>query len=226
MNKTILLTGDSKGLGLETRKHLEAIGYNVLGISRNSIDIKYDLSNTKEIKQLYLDQIKPVGPIHAYINNAAFAYDDIVTNLNLEQLSLMYNINVFSPMLLTKYVIRDMLLHNTQGNIVHISSISAHTGYKGLAMYASSKGAIEAFSKNTAREWGRMGIRSNVVAPGFMETDMSKGLSDQQKHKIFTRNSMMKKLKIDEVVKTIGFLVGEDSHGLTGQVINVDNGSI
>lgn len=82
----------------------------------------------------------------------------------------MYNVNVFSPMLLTKYAIRNMLLHHTQGSIIHISSISVHTGYKGLSMYASSKGALEAFSKDTAREWGQLGIRSNVVVPGFMET--------------------------------------------------------
>ena len=74
-------------------------------------------------------------------------------------------------MMMTKNVIRNMLLHKTKGTIVHISSISAHTGYKGLAMYASSKGALEAFSKDTAREWGPLGIRSNVVLPGTIKTE-------------------------------------------------------
>lgn len=73
------------------------------------------------------------------------AYDDIVTNLNLEKLQAMYAVNVFTPMMITKYALRNMLLHHTKGCIIHISSISAHTGYKGLAMYASSKGALEAF---------------------------------------------------------------------------------
>ena len=93
----------------------------------------------------------------------------------------MYKVNVFSPMMLTKYMLRDMLLNKTKGSIVHISSVSAHTGYKGLAMYASTKGALEAFSKNTAREWGSLGIRSNVVCPGFMDTDMSSSLTKEQK---------------------------------------------
>ena len=83
--------------------------------------------------------------IFGFINNAAVAYDDIVSNLNLEKLHHMYNVNVYSPMMITKYVLRDMLLHKTKGSIVHISSVSAHTRYKGLAMYASSKGALEAF---------------------------------------------------------------------------------
>ena len=83
--------------------------------------------------------------------------------MDYSKLEDMYKVNVFTPMMMSKYVIRNFLLHSVKGSIVHISSISAHTGYKGLAMYASTKGAIEAFSKNTAREWGERGIRSNTV---------------------------------------------------------------
>ncbi len=93
----------------------------------------------------------------------------------------MYRVNVFTPMMITKFTIRQMLLHHIKGSIVHLSSISTHTGYKGLAMYASTKGALEAFSKNTAREWGELGIRSNCLVAGFMETDMSSTLSEESK---------------------------------------------
>jgi len=185
--KNILLTGDSKGLGENIKRKLLDSGYNVVGLSRSSSDIQYDLSNVDGIKDLYLNIIKERGPIHGYINNAAFAYDDIITNLNSDRLIEMYKVNVFSPMMLTKYVIRDMMLNKTHGSIVHISSISVHTGYKGLAMYASTKGSLEAFSKNTSREWGRMGIRSNIVCPGFMDTNMSSSLNDEQRNKIFKR---------------------------------------
>ena len=226
MKKNILLTGDSKGLGFKIREILEDHNYNVIGISRNSNDIKFDLTNYDSIKELYFKKIKPIGPIHGFINNAAFAYDDIITNLNHSKLTQMYNVNVFSPMMLTKYMIRDMILNKTKGSIVHVSSISVHTGYKGLAMYASTKGAIEAFSKNSSREWGRMGIRSNVVCPGFMETDMSSSLSEKDKNKIFNRNSMFKLLEKDDVANTIRFLISSESNGITGEVIHVDNGTI
>ena len=106
----------------------------------------------------------------------------------------MYKVNVFSPMMLTKYIIRDMILNKTYGSIVHISSISVHTGYKGLAMYASTKGSLEAFSKNTSREWGRMGIRSNIVCPGFMDTNMSSSLNDEQRNKIFKKKFKTKRI--------------------------------
>lgn len=154
------------------------------------------------------------------------AYDDIVTNLNLEKLQAMYAVNVFTPMMITKYALRNMLLHHTKGCIIHISSISAHTGYKGLAMYASSKGALEAFSKNTAREWGGLGIRSNVVVPGFMETAMSSTLSEEQKERIYKRTSLKAATSVRSVAETVVFLLSDSACSITGQNIHVDNGTV
>ena len=160
------------------------------------------------------------------MNNAALAYDDIVTNMNLERLQNMYAVNVFAPMMMTKYVIRNMLYHHTRGSILHISSISVHTGYKGLAMYASSKGALEAFSKDTAREWGELGIRSNVVVPGFMETAMSATLSTEQKERIYKRTSMKAATSIRSVAETVAFLLSDKAESITGVELRVDNGTI
>ena len=165
----ILVTGASKGLGIETLKVLLKEGHSVYTLSRSSSKelneliiqypkrikwLKFDLANFDKIKKIiFKDWIGFNTKIHGLVNNAAMAYDDIVTNINYDQLQKMYSINVFAPMILTKYTLRQMLLHKIEGSIVHISSISTHTGYKGLSMYASSKGALEAFSKNTAREW-------------------------------------------------------------------------
>ena len=154
------------------------------------------------------------------------AYDYIITNLNIDKLKAMYDVNVFTPMMITKYAIRHMLLHKNKGCIVHISSISAHTGYKGLAMYASSKGALEAFSKDTAREWGELGIRSNVVVPGFMETAMSSTLTENQKDRIYKRTSLKSATSIQSVAETVAFLLSEKASSITGQNIHVDNGTI
>lgn len=243
--KTILVTGDSRGVGLNIVSKFLKNGFRVIGISRKSsaevrslidkygndkfIHINYDLDNVDGIKDLYKNQLKPLtleSGIYCFINNAAKAYDDIITNLNTERLNSMFRVNVYSPMMLTKYVIRDMLLHKTKGNIIHISSISAHTGYKGLAMYASTKGALEAFSKNTAREWGTLGIRSNIVCPGFMDTEMSSSLTDDQKFRVFNRNSMKKALSIDSVAKGVFYLATSGEYGVTGQILHVDNGTI
>lgn len=244
--KTIILTGDSRGVGNSIAKVLLFNGYRVIGLSRTQtkeidslieqygneqyIHINYDLSDVEGIKKLYKDSLRPLtklqGGIHGFVNNAAMAYDDIITNLNSESLELMYKVNVFSPMMLTKYVLRDMMLNKIMGSVIHISSISAHTGYKGLAMYASTKGAMEAFSKNTSREWGQLEIRSNVVCPGFMDTEMSATLSDDQKNRIFNRNSMKKAVEVDAVASTVLFLLDDGSKGITGQILHVDNGTI
>ena len=189
--------------------------------------LQYDLADGENIRQtVFKDWIGFDTPIHGFVNNAALAYDDIITNLNLVSLEKMYHVNVFTPMMLTKFVLRQMLLHNIKGSIVHISSISVHTGYKGLSMYASTKGALEAFSKNTAREWGEKGIRSNCLVAGFMETEMSSTLSDNQKNRIYQRTSMKQPVDVDSVAETIRFLLSDEAKSITGQNIHVDNGTI
>ncbi len=238
----ILITGISKGLGLETSQLMLRKGWTIYGISRNKTKelnkllqdypdklkwLQYDLENSENIrKNIFKDWIGLNTPIHGFVNNAALAYDDIVTNINMSPLEKMYRVNVFTPMILTKYVIRQMLLHHVKGSIVHISSISVHTGYKGLSMYASTKGALEAFSKNTAREWGEFGIRSNCIVAGFMETNMSATLSDEQKNRIFKRTSLKQAVNITSVAETIVFLLSDKAQSITGQNIYVDNGTI
>ena len=240
--KWIIVTGDSRGVGREiVQQILSETDFGVIGISRSSEAaadellakypnrfraLSYDLKDVDGIKQLYMDKIRKIGPIHGLVNNSAMAYDDIVSNLNVQQLQQMFQVNVFSAIHLSKYAIRDMLLHKTQGSIVHISSISAHTGYKGLSMYAASKGAIEAFSKNTAREWGSKGIRSNCVVPGFMETSMSSTLTDDQKARIYQRTSLKKETDVSSVASTVLFLLSDQAKSITGTVVHVDNGTI
>lgn len=237
-----LVTGISKGLGLKTTELLLKKGWTVFGISRSEtselVDLKsqypnqlkwlpFDLSQTEKIKQeVFKEWIGSATPIHGLVNNAAIAYDDIVTNLNMDSLEKMYQVNVFTPMMLTKLMIRQMLLHHLKGSIVHISSISVHTGYKGLSMYASTKGALEAFSKNTAREWGQMGVRSNCLVAGFMETEMSSSLSEDQKNRIYQRTSLKHAVDVNSVAETISFLLSDAAESITGQNIHVDCGTI
>jgi 3-oxoacyl-[acyl-carrier protein] reductase len=239
--KCVVVTGDSRGLGNVICNKLLESGYKVVGISRKKSEqveelenkysdrykhINFDLSVTEGIKELYLTRLKPEGPIYGLVNNAAVAYDEIATNAQLEPLERMFRTNVYSAIMLTKYVIRDMLLNETKGSIVHIGSVCAHTGYKGLSMYAATKAAIEAFSKTVAREFGGRKIRSNCVAPGFMETDMSKTLSSEQRNRIYLRTSLKEETHIGSVAETVKFLLSDESFSITGQVIHVDNGTI
>lgn len=229
--KNILVTGSSRGLGLEITNVLLENGYNVFGISKgekyindNYTHISLDLKDNKNLINKLKD-FKNI-PFHGLVNNAAIAYDDLLTNMNLEKLDDMYKINVFSPLLITKFIIRNMLLYKNYGSLVHVSSISVHTGYKGLSMYASSKATLEAFSKNISREWGEVGIRSNCVVPGFLETDMSSSLNENLIEKIKNRSSLKKLTNLKSVAQTVEFLLSDKSNSITGQSIKVDSGVI
>jgi 3-oxoacyl-[acyl-carrier protein] reductase len=239
--KTILITGVSKGLGLVLLKLMLNDGNIIYGISRsdtreldilketfpnNFIHLKYDLSLTENVKELSKYILKNKLKFDSFVNNAAIAYDDIITNANFDKLDLMFKTNVLNPIMITKSILRNFILNKVKGSIIHISSISAHTGYKGLSMYASTKGALEAFSKNTAREWGEFGIRSNCIVAGFMETNMSDGLTDEQKDRIYKRTSLKKETNKYSVAETIKFLISDGSSSITGQNLFVDSGTI
>lgn len=240
INKNILVTGVSRGLGLYICKTLLSKGYSVYGVSRtksndvdfllkehpenfffNQLDIsKIDVLET-EIKKI-LKNVK----IDGLVNNAATAYDDLITNAKIDELINMFNVNVFATMLITKIVIRNMILNKKEGSIVNISSISTQTGYKGLSMYASTKGAVDAFSKNVSREWGSKKIRSNSIIAGFMETEMSSSLTQEEKMRIINRNSLKSLTTLDSVSQTVEFLLSNLSSSITGQLINVDSGTL
>lgn len=241
MEKTIVLTGVSGGLGLIIAETLLSENYKIIGISRTKnknlsfleekyagklIHIEYDMENSQGVEVLYKKNLKSFGPIHGLVNNAAWAYDDICTNADLGSLNKMFSVNVYSSIMLTKYIIRDMLLNDVHGSLVHVSSVSVKKGFKGLSMYAATKGAIEAFSKGLSREWGGRGIRSNCVSPGFMETSMSSSLSLEQRQKIYRRTSLGTSVDIFSVASAVSFLLdSERSASITGTVFDVDGGN-
>jgi 3-oxoacyl-[acyl-carrier protein] reductase len=241
--KNYLISGVSKGLGLKIAEMALENGFSVYGISRSkSEELEVLLNKYPECffwksvdlsdqgldvrKEIFKEFLTNKTQLDGFVNNAALAYDDIITNLNQEKLEMMFRANVFVPMMITKYVIRNMIFNKVKGSIVHISSISVHTGYKGLAMYASTKGALEAFSKNTGREWGEKGIRSNTLVAGFMETNMSGMLTNDQKNRIYNRTSLKKPTSIASVASTVLFLLGDQAESITGQNIFVDSGTI
>jgi 3-oxoacyl-[acyl-carrier protein] reductase len=238
----ILLTGASRGLGLAIASKLLADGHHlwVLGRSlseplRKLID---DYPNCVQFQACDLQDVESLRAtlsawgrqdnfrLDGVVNNAGVAYDDLVTNFHVDKIEAMFRTNVFAPIEITRFAIRNMLLHQTVGSMVHVSSICARKGYKGLSMYAATKGALESFSRGLAREWGSRGIRSNCVVPGFMETDMSAALSEEQRSKIFKRTSLGTATDVQSVASTILFLLAPESRSITGQDIVVDSGTI
>ena len=243
MNNAILVTGDSGGLGraiveeiLESDANVVVIGAS-RSITKNVENLQewfgerfahqfLDLSLPDSLKTFFRNIIKEFPPITGLVNNSGFAYDDIITNAKYDDLLMMYQINVLSPILLTREFLRGTLRHGLPSSIVNISSVSAHTGYKGLSMYASTKGAMEAFTIGCAREWGERNIRCNCVVPGFMDTNMSAKLTDEQKDRIYKRTSMKRATQEKSVAAMVAFLLSDKAGSITGDRISVDCGTI
>jgi 3-oxoacyl-[acyl-carrier protein] reductase len=239
--QTYLVTGASRGLGAVITAHLLAQGHRVHGLSRKADGRipEFEASGPDRFRHLAVDLCDPAAlretvfpegigadtPVHGLVNNAAVAVDDLVTNFQHDALEDMFRVNVFASMELSRGFIRHCLLHQVNGSLVHISSICAHTGFKGLSLYAATKGAIEAFSRNVAREWGQRGIRSNCVACGFMETDMSAGLDPDTRERIHRRNALPGPVDPASVATTVAHLLSEAAGSITGQTIRVDNGA-
>lgn len=239
--KTILITGGTRGLGLAICKQLLASDYRVLACGRTltaplqelidqdpkkcffeHLDLS-QVDNIRENTQSILKKHKDLK-IYGLVNNAAVGSDGVLATMHDSEIANLLNINVTSTILVTKYVLRSMLMHG-QGRIINISSIIASTGYSGLSVYAASKAALEGFTKSLSREVGRIGINVNAVAPGYMKTDMTSGISDEKLATI-TRRSPLKTLPSPaDVAKTVEFLIGETGDMITGTTFTVDAGN-
>ena len=238
--KTILLTGVSSGLGAEIAERLLSEGYALIGLSRSQSDTvkalqsqfpdtfhfhSLDLSLGADELLPKLKSIIPLDqPLHAFINNAGTAYDDLITNAQSAPLENQFRVNVHNPILICREVIRNFIAHQTPGRILHITSITAHQGFTGLSMYGASKGAIESFSKGLAREWGKKGITSNCIAPGFMDTPMTDTLNAQTKEKIHRQSALKRPVSTSAVTSTIQHLLTDATKDITGETIRIDCG--
>lgn len=238
-NRAILVTGVSRGLGEAVAGLLLDQGLTVFGLSRHAgagverlmeahperfFFREFDLGTEGEqFDSLFKDWIPRELRLTGLVNNAAMAYDDLLSNASAEQLRKMFEVNVISAMLLSKGAVRRMLLQGKGGSIVHVSSVAASTGFKGLSMYGASKAALEGFSAGLAREWGEKAIRSNCVAPGFLDTEMSAAIDPEIRAKIHRRTNLRRAATLEEVARVIVFLLSEEASGVTGTVHRVGN---
>jgi 3-oxoacyl-[acyl-carrier protein] reductase len=183
-----------------------------------------DLSGPQDLHRFMKELTGDCGPLYGLVNNAAVAHDGVLATMHESQIVEVLNVNVTRTILLTKYALRSMLL-GRGGRVVNVSSIIASTGFNGLSVYAASKAALIGFTRSLAREVGRAGITVNAVAPGYMATDMSSGLAEDQLASIRRRTPLGRLVTVEEVAGTVAFLCGPEAAGITGTVVTVDGGS-
>ena len=237
--KVVIVSGGTRGLGLAIVRKLAQERYKLVAIGRNCspelqelIDSSagnvsfesYDFSNTGGIHELALHLGRSYGRIYGLVNNAALGHDGILATMHEKDISELLKVNIEAPILLTKYLVRPMLI-NGSGRIINISSIMADTGFSGLAVYGASKAALAGFTRSLAREVGRAGITVNTVAPGYMQTDMTDSLQGEKLQSITRRSPLGKLAGVDDVASGIAYLMGESAAMVTGTTLTIDAGS-
>ena len=159
----------------------------------------------------------------ASLNNAGVALDGVLAMANYADIEKTLGINLFGALATTREVLRSMLIKK-RGRIINISSIIGNRGYSGLSVYAATKGGLDAMTRSLARELGSRRITVNSIAPGYLETEMTHGLSDSQKGQIVRRTPLGRLGTPEDIVGLVLYLLSDDAAFLTGQVITVDGG--
>jgi len=241
--RNVIVTGGSRGLGLGIARKLIEAGFGVIAIARKQSDeltaamneveqthpgslhfSPFDLAELEAIPSLVKKLRKEHGVLYGLVNNAGISADGVLAMTSTHEIEKVVRLNTTSPMVLTKYVVRAMMADGG-GRIVNISSIVASTGYSGLSVYAATKASLLGFTRSLAREVGRAGINVNAVAPGFVATDMTQSLTEEDKQKIVRRSALKRMVDVDDVANAVEFLMSDRSKNITGTVITVDAGN-
>jgi 3-oxoacyl-[acyl-carrier protein] reductase len=241
--RNVVVTGGSRGLGLAIAKKLAASGYCVIAVARRNSDqlaaamaetsqerenairfAPFDLGDIEKVQGFVAGLRKSFGPIYGLVNNAALGTDGVLSLMSNSKIAGLVHLNTLSPIVFTKYVARAMMADGG-GRIVNVASIVAFTGYSGLSVYSATKASMVGFTRSLAREVGRMGVNVNAVAPGFLDTEMTEGMTDDQRAKVVRRSALQRLPVVEDVGDAVAFLLGDGARNITGSVLTVDAGS-
>jgi 3-oxoacyl-[acyl-carrier protein] reductase len=243
MTRSVVVTGGSRGLGLGIVRRLVAEGYRAIAVSRHMSDqlaaameqaegsgpgslhfVPFDLADIKDIPSFVRKLHKDFGPIYGLVNNAALGLDGALALMPNSQIERLIRLNTLSPIILTKYVVRHMMADGG-GRVVNVSSIVGFAGYSGLSVYSATKASLMGFTRSLAREVGRMGVNVNAIAPGFMETDMTRNLEGERREQVARRSALRRFPDVDDVADAVEYLLGVKAKNITGTVLTVDAGA-
>jgi len=227
--RSVVVTGATRGIGLAIAQRLRADGLQVITIGRSAIPgaphhRPFDLADIDGLAALVKEIRGAFGPIWGLVNNAAIGTSGLLATLHEAQIERMVRLNTLSPLILSKHVVRAMLAAGTGGRIVNISSIVATTGFTGLSAYGATKAALVGMTRSLARELGPAGITVNAVAPGFVDTAMTQGLSATQRAQILRRSALGRPAQSADVGAAVAFLMGDAAASITGTVLTIDAG--
>jgi 3-oxoacyl-[acyl-carrier protein] reductase len=241
LSRTALVTGASRGIGRAIALELGRRGNPVVvnfasrsdaadevvaaieATGGKGVAVGADVSVPEQVERLFTEAAERFGPVEILVNNAGITADNLLLRMTPEDFDRVIATNLRSAFLCSKAAIRGML-RNRWGRVISISSVAGLAGNPGQANYAASKAGLIGFSKSVSKEVGSRGITVNVVAPGFISTDMTDSLSEEVRQTILGSIATGRLGDPAEVAAVVGFLSSDEAAYVTGQVISVDGG--
>ncbi len=239
--KWVIISGVSRGLGLALARDCLAQGFAVAGCSTSFGDDlavlkdthgdhfhwqQVDMADSEAIEAFVTTAASTFAErrLWGVINNAGMSVEGILSTLPVSDIEKVLQVNLTGAITLSRAALRHMMKARKPGRVINISSITGLRGYTGLSAYAASKAGLDGFSRALAREVGRLGITVNSVAPGYMKTALSAGLSDAQLDQIVRRTPLGRLCELSDIVHLVRFLLSEEAGFITGQTLVVDGG--
>ncbi len=237
---TSLVSGGSRGLGLAIVERLLERGDEVATFSRSgseSLDRlgerhghrlvaeRLDASDAEAVRGFVARVGERFGRIDHCVANAAIAHEGVLATMTDAEIDAMLAVNLRGSIVLVREAVRQMLVNrSTFASVTVISSVVAARGSPGLSVYAATKAGLEGFARSLARELGSRGIRVNALAPGFLETELSGSLSEEDRGRIVRRTPLGRLGQAADIVGAVEFLASPRAGFITGQVITIDGG--
>ena len=238
--KLVLVTGASRGIGRAIALTLGAAGATVIGtatsdegaaniskiFTENNIlgkGMKLNVTENEQISDLLKNITADYGSVDILVNNAGITRDNILVRMKEEEWDEIIDTNLSSVYKMSKAVLRGMIKKRS-GRIISITSVVGATGNAGQSNYAAAKAGIMGFTKSLAREVGIRGITVNAIAPGFIKTDMTDALPDEQKEALASQIPLARLGTVDEIAQSVLFLAGESGSYITAQTLHVNGG--
>jgi 3-oxoacyl-[acyl-carrier protein] reductase len=229
LGRSVLVTGGNRGIGLAIARRLAAGGDSVMVTSRSGDPVedlpvvRCDVTSTESVGEAFAAAEAAHGPVEVLVANAGITKDQILALMSEEDFTSVIDTNLAGAYRCAKRAVRPMIKMR-RGRLIFISSVVGLYGSGGQANYAASKAGLVGLARSLARELGSRNITSNVIAPGFVDSDMTAVLSEDRKKSILAAVPLGRFAAADEVAGVVQFLAGEDAAYITGAVIPVDGG--
>ncbi|MHB8597410.1 MAG: 3-oxoacyl-[acyl-carrier-protein] reductase [Ktedonobacteraceae bacterium] len=236
-----LVTGSGQGIGRATAQRLAKAGADIIinyrsntsaaaeakasieAIGRRCISIQADVRQEDDVNRLFTQAQQELGPVTILVNNAGTTRDKLILQMSLADFEHVIDTNLRSAFLCTKAALRSMMKARW-GRIINVASVAGLLGNAGQANYSASKAAIIALTLSTAREMASRNITANAIAPGFIPTELTSNLTEQQLKTMLEITPLKRFGTTEEVAAAIGFLCSPEAGYITGQILCVDGG--